>query len=202
MKKNKMMRIASVLLVAVLLSTCAISGTFAKYTTTITANDTAKVASFNVTAFDVDTTSTTANATVNIFNTVCDTEGIAGNDYTGAPVADDDNVDDGATTPIIAPGTWGKFTFDLTNNSEVKVNYSITYDVNEAGVPLEWSIDGKTWTDNLANVTATEIGDDTLDFVIYWRWAFAGDDVVDTALGATGTASPSRTITVLFEQVD
>ena len=36
MKKNTMMRIASVLLVAVLLSTCAISGTFAKYTSQYT----------------------------------------------------------------------------------------------------------------------------------------------------------------------
>ena len=201
MKKNKMMRIASVLLVAVLLSTCAISGTFAKYTTTITANDTAKVASFNVTAFGVDTTSTNATATVDIFTTVYDTEGISGDDYTGVTGVNDDNVDDGAT-PIIAPGTWGKFTFDLTNTSEVKVNYSITYNVNEAGVPLKWSIDGKTWTDDLENVTATEIGDETLNFVIYWRWAFEGNDAGDTELGANGTASPSITITVLFEQAD
>ena len=44
MKKNKMMRIASVLLVAVLLSTCAIFGTFAKYTTSTTGTDKARVA--------------------------------------------------------------------------------------------------------------------------------------------------------------
>ena len=44
MKTNKMMRIASVLLVAVLLTTCVISGTFAKYTTTVSATSTANVA--------------------------------------------------------------------------------------------------------------------------------------------------------------
>lgn len=44
MRKNKMMRIASVLLVAVLLSTSVISGTFAKYTTSSTGSDTARVA--------------------------------------------------------------------------------------------------------------------------------------------------------------
>ena len=49
MKKNKMMRIASVLLVAVLLSTCAISGTFAKYVTTADAQDSARVARWGVT---------------------------------------------------------------------------------------------------------------------------------------------------------
>lgn len=44
MKKNRMMRLASTLLVLTLLTTCAISGTFAKYTTQATASDTARVA--------------------------------------------------------------------------------------------------------------------------------------------------------------
>ena len=48
MKKNKTMRIASVLLVAVLLTTCAISGTFAKYTTQDTGSDSARVAKWGV----------------------------------------------------------------------------------------------------------------------------------------------------------
>ena len=49
MKKNKMMRIASVLLVAVILTTCAISGTFAKYVTSGNGSDNARVAKFGVT---------------------------------------------------------------------------------------------------------------------------------------------------------
>ena len=48
MKKNTMMRVASALLVAVLLSTCAISGTFAKYVTTASGSDTARVAKWDV----------------------------------------------------------------------------------------------------------------------------------------------------------
>ena len=48
MKKNKMMRLASVLLVCVLLTTSVISGTFAKYVTTGSASDTARVAKFGV----------------------------------------------------------------------------------------------------------------------------------------------------------
>ncbi len=43
-----MLRIASCLLVAVMLSTCAISGTFAKYTTSDSATDTARVAKWGV----------------------------------------------------------------------------------------------------------------------------------------------------------
>ena len=44
MKKNRMMRLASILLVLVLLSTSVISGTFAKYTSSATVTDNARVA--------------------------------------------------------------------------------------------------------------------------------------------------------------
>lgn len=52
MKKNMMMRVASALLVAVLLSTCAISGTFAKYVTTASGTDSARVAKWGITMKD------------------------------------------------------------------------------------------------------------------------------------------------------
>ena len=48
MKKNKMMRIASILLVVTLLSTCVISGTFAKYVTKAEGADKARVAKWGV----------------------------------------------------------------------------------------------------------------------------------------------------------
>ena len=48
MKKNKMMRLASVLMVAVMLTTSVISGTYAKYTTKGSASDTARVAKWGV----------------------------------------------------------------------------------------------------------------------------------------------------------
>lgn len=48
MKKNKMMRIASILMVATLITTCAISGTFAKYVTKAEGEDKARVAKWGV----------------------------------------------------------------------------------------------------------------------------------------------------------
>lgn len=50
MKKNRMMRLASSLLVLTLLTTCIISGTFAKYVTADEGSDTARVAKWGVTA--------------------------------------------------------------------------------------------------------------------------------------------------------
>lgn len=50
MRKSKSMRMASGLLVVTMLSTCMISGTFARYTTQDNASDTARVAKWGVTA--------------------------------------------------------------------------------------------------------------------------------------------------------
>lgn len=48
MKKNRMMRLASILLVAVLMTTSVISGTYAKYVTTGSGNDSARVAKWGI----------------------------------------------------------------------------------------------------------------------------------------------------------
>ena len=64
MKKNKFLKLASGLLVLCLLTTCVISTTFAKYTTSGSANDTARVAKWGVEvavqAGDVDKSETNA----------------------------------------------------------------------------------------------------------------------------------------------
>ena len=90
MKKNKIMRIASVLLVAVLMSTCAISGTFAKYVTEGSSDDTARVAKWGVTisgkpaatnqmfndSYKDTPTTYTANEDVATITVQADTQGI------------------------------------------------------------------------------------------------------------------------------
>ena len=60
MKKNVMMRVASAMLVLTLLTTCIISGTFAKYTTKGEFQDSARVAKWGVT-INIDGDSTFAN---------------------------------------------------------------------------------------------------------------------------------------------
>ncbi len=195
MKKNKTMRLASGLLVAVLLTTCAISGTFAKYTSEFSGSDAARVAKFTVDStadefaiFDVS----------KIYDTKDDTN------YTVK--ADDADVKNGTTDGIIAPGTWGEFTFNVSDSSEVTVNYAIDYTVNEAGVPLVWSVDGGTaWTEDLADVDATVLSG-SKDITVMWKWVYedgtAATDTADTALGVVGTAAPTVGIKVTFTQVD
>ncbi len=108
MKKNKMMRLASLLLVLTLLSTCAISGTYAKYVTTDSSTDSARVAKFGVVLKASDNSSFKTE-----YNS--DTAG-----YTGVTVksSNDDR--------LVAPGTKdeGGITFTITGKPEVATKIS------------------------------------------------------------------------------
>ena len=120
MKKNIMMRAASGLAVATLLTTSLIGGTFAKYTTTAEGTDTARVAKWGVnieangetfaTSYTKDDQATT------ITNTVVSTD------------------------EVVAPGTKGNMTsMTLTGTPEVavKVTYSGEFALND-----NWKVDG------------------------------------------------------------
>lgn len=200
MKKNRLMRIAALLLVLTLATSCFVGGTFAKYTSEFTAEDSARVAKWAFTFDGVDADFSTKKFNFTLFDTVYDID----------TVADDEHVKDTAT--IIAPGTYGKVTIALQNVSEVDATYQVAFTAgDEAGVPLQWSTDGSTWKDNIAdcNVAETDINmNASQNIVLYWKWAFTDDaiveqtDVADTALGVTGTAAPTVTATVTLNQID
>lgn len=94
MKKNKMMRIAAVLLIVTLLSTCAISGTFAKYITTGEGEGSARVAKWGI----------EISMTDNLFSNQYETDDA---DYAGRNNGDGKTYSvvsaDGAD--VVAPGT-------------------------------------------------------------------------------------------------
>lgn len=181
MKKNKMMRIASVLLVAVLLSTCAISGTFAKYVTSAEGSDSARVAKWD---FKVNnTTANSNNFTFDLFKTVNDSDGNAETDI---------KFTDGT---IIAPGTKGSFEIVLKNDSEVTAEYVIDYTVtNTNNIPVVFSLDGQDWKSNINELDVTTpvkvaIGATAPIITVHWMWAFDGNnDEGDTTLGLAGEA--------------
>lgn len=122
MKKNVMMRLASFLLIAVLISTSAISGTYAKYVTSGTANDSARVAKWGV--------------------IVTGEKDIANQMFSQEYAKTDANYTQGAVTVassvnVVAPGTSGSMSkFTVTGTPEVAVRISYTVD----------TIDLKGWT--------------------------------------------------------
>ena len=227
MKKNKMMRVASALMVAVLLSTCAISGTFAKYITEKESTDTARVAKFGVdlavtvdgafaTEYDADTTAT-------------DKLGVAIAKTVVASSTDSDN--------LVAPGTKGDLMASATiaGTPEVAVNVKqeatlvlTGWEVNGTYYcPLVITVDGTKfygmdYTSAAEFIAAVEAALDsdvnyapntdlTESHSVTWAWAFEGTDgkqtdELDTALGnyaaKTGDIGISFTYKVTVTQID
>lgn len=203
MKKSMLL---GALLVAVVTTGYFVSGTYAKYTSTFEGStSTARVAKW---AFTIDNEGNTAlanNFTFNLFETIVDT--VDGN-------ADQDVAN---SAKIIAPGTKGSFNLKFYNKSEVNAEYTIDYTVDNAGVPIEYSIDGSTWTTDLADITtpvAIAMGANA-DINIQWRWTFEADDETetstlystrndesDTTLGIAGSATPTVKANITVTQVD
>ena len=227
MKKNRMMRVASALMVAVLLSTCAISGTFAKYITEKESTDTARVAKFGVdlavtvdgafaTEYDADTTAT-------------DKLGVAIAKTVVASSTDSDN--------LVAPGTNGDLmasaTIQGTPEVAVNVKQEATLVLTNWAVegtyycPLVITVDGAefygmNYTSAAEFIAAVEAALDsdvnyepntdlTDSHSVTWEGAFEGTDgkqtdVKDTALGdyaaKTGDITISFTYKVTVTQIN
>ena len=210
-KKNTFMRLAMALVLLVLVTTSAVGGTFAKYVTDGSADDSARVAKFGVNIV----------ATSDAFST----------EYKNT----EDKVTVKATEKVLAPGTSGTLaTVELTGKPEVAVNVAYTVDLklekwqigSEEYCPLifkigddVFKIDGSTITDVAGLEAAVEgaftglNGDLAVNSDVSaknsemtWEWAFDGDDEKDTALGnqaANGNhATISLEITCTVTQID
>lgn len=195
-KKNYTMRIAAGVMTAALLSTCAISSTFAKYTTAQTGTDSARVAKWNI-LFGEGETTMSEKFKFDLFDT---TYGDA-----TSPSVKSSNDD-----KVIAPGTTGSFALVIENRSEVTATYAIDYTVTKsASIPVKFSVDnGTTWTDNLANVAATALAmDSSKTITIEWKWDYEDTndddrDENDTNLGTAGTDTLTVSATVTATQVN
>ncbi|MBR5558830.1 MAG: hypothetical protein IKU72_01120 [Oscillospiraceae bacterium] len=219
MKKNRMMRAASVLLIAVMLTTSVISGTFAKYTTSGTATDTARVAKWGVTI--TETTDSKLFSDAYAFHDA------------SSPSAN--SVLSQTTDLVVAPGTDKAESTNFTIAGQPEVSVHVGY---EGVVNLEnWVVGGNYYcplvvtvgTTTLSGLDYTDaddfesdieaaiaavsenygVGTDLSaasdDLSISWSWPFEGstgiihatnvqDNAKDTALGNAGTdVDPSGT---------
>lgn len=116
-KSGKTMRLAGLLLVLVLVTSCFVGGTFAKYVASGTGTDTARVAKFGVTV--------TASGTLFAEEYITDDTGVA----TIAKSVVSSNTD-----KLVAPGTKGNMTsMTLTGTPEVAVRVSYEATTMELG---------------------------------------------------------------------
>lgn len=116
MKKNVMMRAASVMLVLVLLTSSVISGTFAKYVSAGNATDNARVAKWGV----------EFNNTSDLFKTEY-TYDDTSNKHSASWLY---SVKSKNGENVVAPGTAGNV-YNLTTTGNPEVSYIVTFDVDE-----------------------------------------------------------------------
>lgn len=229
MKKNRMMRLASVLLIMTLLSTSVISGTFAKYVTSGSASDSARVAKWGVTV-----TATSDS----MFE-----ENYAAEDDEWAKFAAYSVVSSGAIPgdgekKVVAPGTEGSLTkVNLSGTPEVAVRVSYKADLVLTGweyvgvnkyCPIKFNVNGQVYqiavgtdpaeleaaVENAINTYSNDYaaGSDLStvtdsNLAVSWEWPFeSGHDDADTALGNQAAAgSPATielTVTTTVTQID
>ena len=210
MKKNIMMRLSALLLVAVLLTTCVISGTFAKYTDTKSTGDTARVAKWGV-----------------VITAAADDD----NEYQAtALTAEETAVTAVASTKVLAPGSGVKFGgFTVAGPPEVAVEVVYTATLTLANwkigeddyVPVVFVINGdevtgdtmaelKTNVETKINSTKqyaadTDLADgnaNDLTVSCYWPFTTTGNDANDTALGNANNATITLSITCTVNQLD
>lgn len=222
MKKNKTMRVAAVMVVLAMLSTCLVSGTFAKYVTSGSSSDTARVAKWGVTVTPATNSAFQKNYKVDDQSATT----------IGTYSVESSNVDN-----VVAPGTEGQLTtVELGGTSEVAVRVTNSANVTLTGwsvdndyyCPLEVTVGTQTLkgTDakyktvaDFENAVKAAIDAYTADYapgtdlsgkadacpVVTWKWAFEGnDDVKDTKLGnATNPAAAVNiSITTTLTQID
>lgn len=208
-EENKVTRFAIIVLALTMIALILVSGTYAKYTSEAEITGSVKVASWKITVLDkndneVDITNPSVTTVdVALINTIYDAE----NKANGTVATDEEtDVDESGTTKLIAPGTSGKFDFTIKNDSQVNATYTVTFTDPSTTIPLEYSVDGTTWSSNIntLNIAATNLamngGTATPEF--YWRWAFEGEksgahtsdqtDSKDTDLGRTAQTNPAE----------
>ena len=220
-KKNVLMRSAGLLLVLVLVTSCFVGSTFAKYTVGGTGSDTARVAKFGV--------NVTANGTM--FAREYATDDRSAGTIIKSVIS---------TDKVVAPGTKGNMaSMTLTGTPEVavRVGYAVnkfelkgwttdgtteycplvftvgtaSYKIGDAGITSVSDLQDKVKAaitayskDYEANTDLSGVGADSLK--VSWAWAFEGDDAKDTALGSRAAEDKAATveleITTTVTQID
>jgi len=176
MKKSIILRIAVVVMVTALCTTCILSSTttLAKYASFASGSTSGTIALWQVKVNDYDFSavgnSAIPAASFNLFGSIKDTGGTDG----------DGNTDTHVTANRIAPGTKGAFTLKLENLSEVTAAFTVELVTSPAlsgGFTLTGLPAGNTVT--LAQGAAAST------YTVNWVWAY--HDTTATKLGASGS---------------
>lgn len=122
MKKNRLMRFAAVLLVLTLMTSCFVGGTFAKYVTTDSATDTARVAKWGIEVL----------ASGNLFGTDYKANSAGTDPNEDEIITASTSVDSSDSADVVAPGTRNTNGFTVAITGTPEVSYSVSAKTGKA----------------------------------------------------------------------
>lgn len=194
MKKNRLFMLGLVTVFVAVLSLTLVSSTFARYTSTVTGQDSARVAKWAFTYNKADGTSYTGveeSIEFDLFNTIKDSN--------GTDNETDVDVDGNGTETVIAPGTSGSFTLTFTNASEVTAQYEIDYTLTLNSVPIEFKVGTGDWgtLEDVTTPVRIEMGQ-TASITIQWRYPIGTEGSDNEHAGK----NVSVQATITWDQVD
>lgn len=215
MRKNRLFILGIFTVMVALVSLTLVSNTWARYTSTVSGSDSAKVAKWDV-EYTGNSSTTDGGVTevtdinFDVFNTI---------------KSSDDSAEANTASNLLAPGTKGSFVFKVENKSEVNATCDVTFtsSLTNGGTAYsdhtpvvftlyEGSEEKATSTslaafDTYINEVALAQGA-SKTYTIEWEWVF-GDTAEliakDTALGIaaqSGNVKYDVTVKVVFTQVD
>lgn len=182
-----MLRIASVLLVAVLLTTCIISGAFAKYITTANGKDQAQVAKFGV-VVNIDDD-------FNVFDTQYAKEDTQ---YTGTLAVQSNTSAGDNTDNRVAPGTKDSMSFSITGKPEVAVRVKVTFADDNNAIQLaagDYTLNAGEYSNAATTVNITE----TYEPIKFYFYDKAEWDALEVV---AGTDEKKVEYTMTLEQLE
>ena len=202
---KKKMTVLGGLLMAVAVTGYSVSGTYAKYISSVDMTDEARVAKWDIN-FEENGTEIATNKTIDLFQESY-TLGAEADKYVYVKSLDNDRV--------VAPGTEGAYSFDIKGVTET--NYTLKVEVLDTSKndvvlkgaddsieydPIRFSVDGgTTWVDfaglntainaQFANKVYSPSATVAESVSIQWKWVFDADEATTANATNTGTGAVS-----------
>lgn len=196
--------------ILIIMISCTITVTYAKYMSSVSGSDKARVAKWAWTINSNDLNNELLELSIDDLFSAGNVHNLVEN--TCHYVFLDENIQQNGDA-IIAPGTCGYTNIEITNNSEVNAKYQIIIqEKNQSGIPLAYaySNQGNWYTpdefneiDNMFNKNVIKAGE-TKKISLYWKWDYETEngDGFDTTLGTYSNSEVEVKVKLNITQIN
>lgn len=178
-RENSLEKKVLIMLLIVILAIIALSGTYAKYTTSTTGTGKAAIADWDIKFSDGTNNITTTSFDIDLANTMTSKD---------------------STNAFIQPGSKGSFTITVTNDSDVPATVSASVTDSSSTIFNQKQFTLTTGGTDAATVAAGE----SKEITVSWEWTYnksTDADTDDTTIGTSDKADGTTKNTICTIQL-